>query len=42
MMCSHCLKEEKVIGDVALYSVDYGTIPLDEDLISQEIGNSFT
>lgn len=42
MMCSQCLREEKVAGDVVLHSAAFETIPLDEDLVSQEIDNTFT
>ncbi len=42
MMCSQCLREDKVLGDVTIHSATFNTIPLEEDLVSQEIENAFT
>ena len=41
-MCSQCLREEKVLGDVTIHSASFNVIPLDEDIVSMEINNSFS
>ena len=41
-MCSQCLREEKVIGDVTIHSASFNVIPLDEDVVSMEINNAFS
>lgn len=41
MMCSSCLREENALTDVTMYSLNLSVYPLESDLISQEINNSF-
>lgn len=41
MMCSSCLREEKALTDVTMYSLNLSLYPLESDVISQEINNSF-
>ena len=42
IMCSQCLREEKVLGDVTIHSASFNVIPLDEDIVSMEINNAFS
>ena len=40
-MCYQCLREEKSLSDVTIHSLNLLIYPLEEDLISNEIDNSF-
>lgn len=41
MMCSQCLREVNALENVTFHSLKMHLLPLEEDLISQEVGNSF-
>lgn len=41
LMCSSCLREEKALTDVTMHSLNTVLFPLETDVISQEVNNSF-
>lgn len=41
MMCTSCLREEKALTDVTMHSLNTMLFPLESDVLSQEINNSF-
>lgn len=42
MMCSQCLREMNALTDVTFHSLKMYLLPLEEDVVSQEIVDCFS